>query len=104
MIYPELLQNKAYLKTKYWRLYILLKKLCQFFLASKLSDYQVNQQTELLHEYLSLRLSLIDEDDISPISPKHIFATFYDQKIRSVGCLSTLHTNRYESKNGQHKV
>ena len=45
MIYPELLKNPAFVKSKYWKLYILLKKVCQYFLASRLSDYQVDQQT-----------------------------------------------------------
>ena len=96
MLFPELEKDETFLKSKYWRLFLLLKNLCEFLLAPKLSDFQVEQQTKLLHEYLEIRLSLIDEDDVCPISPKHLFATHYDEIIRSVGCLAWLHTNRFE--------
>ena len=81
----------------------MLKSLCEYFLAPKLSDHQVNLQTELLHQYLSVRLSLITEDEPTPISPKHVFATHYDKVIRSVGCLAHIQTNSGECKNAQHK-
>ena len=105
MLYPELSlpENAGFLQTKEWKLFIMLKSLCEYFLAPKLIDHQVNMQTELLHQYLSVRLSLITENEPTAISPKHVFSTHYDKVIRSVGCLAHCHTNSGECKNAQHK-
>ena len=64
-------------------------------MAPKLSESQVLEQTKLLHEYLEIRLSLIDGEDIGPVSPKHLFSLHYEEIIRSVGCLSHYDTNGY---------
>ena len=45
----------------------------------------------------------VDEDDVKPVTPKHTFSLHYSEIVRHVGCLNNLHTNRYESKNAQHK-
>ena len=37
------------------------------------------------------------------VSPKHTFILCYNDIIRQIGCVSWTHTNRAESKNGQHK-
>ena len=103
MVYPELANNVNFVKSKYWKMFVLLKTLCQYFMAPKLSDHQIDIQTKILKEYLKLRLSLIDEEDATSLSPKHLFALFYDETIRSVGCLAHSHTNREEAKNAQHK-
>ena len=63
MVYPELATNVNFVKSKYWKMFVLLKTLCQYFMAPKLSDHQIDIQTRILKEYLKLRLSLIDEDD-----------------------------------------
>ena len=40
---------------------------------------------------------------IGPVIPKNQFALSYPDFIREIGCLSETHTNRCESKNGDHK-
>ena len=98
MLYPELLKNTEFLDSKVWRLYLLLKSLCEFFLSPEKSDYQIDIQTKTLHEYLDIRLSLIDDSSSEfyekPISPKHTFSLHYAKIERTVGCLANLDTNR----------
>ena len=73
----------------------MLKELCEYFLSPELSDFQVEVQTKLLHSYIELRLSLIDEDETAKISPKHVFSLHYEEIIRTIGCLIHYHTNRW---------
>ena len=80
MLYPELLKNREFLDSKEWKLYLLLKSLCEYFLATEKSDHQIDLQTDTLHSYLKIRLSLIDDslDVPNVISPKHIFTLHYN--------------------------
>ena len=96
MLYQELKKNTEFLRTKYWKLFVLLKTLSEYFLSPKLSEYQIDCQTKILHQYMSIRLALIDEDDLAPISPKHTFAFHYSDIEKRVGLLSHLHTNGQE--------
>ena len=95
MMYEELSRHSEFVKSKQWKLYTMLKELCEYFNSPELSDFQINLQTQLLHEYLDLRISLKNEDEMGPISPKHTFSVHYEEIIRTVGCLIHMHTNRY---------
>ena len=77
MLYLDLKKSAEFLKSKYWKMFVLIKTLSEYFLSKQLSEYQVDLQTKVLHQYMSIRLSLIDEDDLSPISPKHTFSMHY---------------------------
>ena len=98
MLYPELEQNPSYLNSKMWKMYLLLKCLCEYFLSPRKSDYQIDVQTKIVNDYLKIRLSLIDEIDAPAISPKHIFVQYYAEIERQVGCVANLQTNIGESK------
>ena len=108
LLYSELIDSKDFLKTKEWQLFLLLKELCEHYLSNMLSDHQIDEQTDLLHQYLKIRLSLISDADadgkkVGPITPKHLFAMNYPAIQRYVGLVAHFHTNRFESKNGFHK-
>ena len=77
MLYLDLKKSAEFLKSKYWKMFVLIKTLSEYFLSKQLSEYQVDLQTKVLHQYMSIRLSLIDEDDWSVISPKHTFSMHY---------------------------
>ena len=76
MLYEQLLEKPEFLQSREWKMFLLLKQLCEFFLSPRKSEHQINIQTEILYEYLNIRLSLISES-VSPITPKHTFTTHY---------------------------
>ena len=55
MIYPELSKNPNYLKSKEWKLYLLLKSLCEYLLSPEKSDHQIDLQTKTLNDYLGAK-------------------------------------------------
>ena len=77
MLYSNLVKNASFLKSKEWKLYILLKTFCEYLQAPKKSDYQIDVQTQILHDYIAIRLSLINDEDVKPLSPKHTFSLHY---------------------------
>lgn len=96
MLYSDLKKNQSFFKTKEWKLFLLLKSLCEYLLAPQKSEHQIKIQTQMLHNYMKIRLSLINDEDVGPLSPKHLFGFEYEEIEREVGCLSHLHTNRFE--------
>ena len=134
LLWNKVQSQKAVLSTDIWRLYRLLKRICELLNAEHMSEAQVVELNDKYLDYLDIRISLSKDSEINEtvvstdeensdeekacnrtkprrrsnkvwpaISPKHTFVCHYPSIIRRVGCVSLLHTNRAESKNGQLK-
>ena len=113
VLYEELTKESAkrFLESKAWSLYLYIKRFCILVNADKLSEGQVRELQDVIHELLQTRLDLVSgkekktrrKHEFAWVLPKHVFLLQYPIIIRHAGVLKQYSTIRKESKNGELK-
>ena len=113
VLYEELTKESAkrFLESKAWSLYLYIKRFCVLVNADKLSEGQVRELQDVIHEMLQTRLDLVSgkekktrrKHEFAWVLPKHVFPLQYPIIIRHAGVLKQYSTIRKESKNGELK-
>ncbi|XP_018577570.2 uncharacterized protein LOC108915902 isoform X2 [Anoplophora glabripennis] len=85
---------------KYWKLYILLRKIVCVILKDFFTPETENDLRNLIHDHHSLFISLFAK----PLKPKFHFMTHYPSILLNSGPLKNMSTLRYESKHRQFKL
>lgn len=85
---------------KYWKLYIVLRKILQIILSPYVTETKCNTLENLIEKHHNMYLTLFNLN----LKPKHHFLVHYPHILRKIGPVVGLSTLRYEAKHRQSKV
>ena len=62
LVFDELNENPTFLNSAVWKLYLLVKRICEIVCSARLSEDQVNELNDVVRKYLDMRIKLKNTD------------------------------------------
>ena len=62
LLFDELNENPTFLNSAVWKLYLLVKRICEIVCSARLSEDQVNELHDVVRKYLDIRIKLKNTD------------------------------------------
>ena len=80
LVFDELNENPTFLNSAVWKLYLLVKRICEIVCSARLSEDQVNELHDVVKKYLDIRIKLKNTDS-GMCYNRTFFAITYLQRI-----------------------